>query len=103
MINELDFTLKAENDYQDIKKKLTTLTKVVQCRPFPFEFYNDEYNKWKYDRFLNLVCVHEKYLNDITNILKKIIDRDSLTIILNYLPLEYYRGIGRHKTYGVFI
>ena len=103
MINELDFTLEAENDYMNTKKKITAITKVARRSPNAFEFYNDTYCKWKYDRLLNMVYVHERYLGDITNILNKMIDRDSLTIILNYLPLEYYRGIGRNKTYGVFI
>ena len=47
------------------------------------------YDEWNYNQLKHLLEVHERFLSDVRKVLKKLLDRDSLTIIVNFLPLVY--------------
>ena len=89
LISEMRFSLRAENNYSEYKKKLNEVQTEIQGQRIPFGYYGGGYDEWNYNQLKHLLEVHERYLSDVIKVLKKLVDRDSLTIIVNFLPLVY--------------
>ena len=89
LISEMRFSLRAQNNYSEYKIKFNEIQTEMQRQRITFGNYWGGYDEWNYDQLKHLLKVHERYLSDVRKVLKKLLDRDSLTIIVNFLPLVY--------------
>ena len=100
LISEMRFSLRAENNYSEYKIKINEAQTEIQSQRIPFGYFGGGYDEWTYNQLKHLLEVHERFLSDVRKVLKKLLDRDSLTIIVNFLPLVYRsrsKNFSEHK------